>query len=96
MCGQGTDGEDITHALSACLVEQCSPTLGCGQRGRAAVWGRLEEMTLKISPSDWKIQTLQSTSSPIVGLTDSLLGKLVVQAVFWILLRLSTGIDTLA
>lgn len=50
-------------------------------------------MTLKISLSGWKIQTPQSMSSPVVGLTVSLLGKLVMQAVFWILLRLSAGVD---
>jgi len=59
------------------------------------VLANLEEMALKITFSSWKIQTLHSMSSPIVGLTVPLLGKLVVQAVFWILLRLSAGVGTL-
>lgn len=47
--GRGAMGKNILPTLPAALREQCSPTLGCGQQGRAAVWGRLEEMPLKIS-----------------------------------------------
>lgn len=41
--------------LCVCLVEQSSPTPGCGQRGRAAEEGTLEEMALEIFVSGWKI-----------------------------------------
>lgn len=63
-------GKNIPQALPAALVEQCLPTLGCGQQGRAAVWGRLEEMALTISS---RLEDPNSSEH-----VQPLLGKLVV------------------